>query len=94
MTDMTPVPTQVLTPSEQGRVEQLVWTLDKGRGWAVPAQPIPSEDLHLLQRSMAELEGRRVPADRVVIIAHLARLANHFRTERPADKATHYSFWM
>lgn len=33
----------------------------------------------------AELETRQIPADRVVIIANLARLANHFRTERPAD---------
>jgi hypothetical protein len=31
------------------------------------------------------MEARQAPASRVTVIAALARLANHFRTDRPAD---------
>jgi hypothetical protein len=36
----------------------------------------------------ADLQARQAPAAKSVVIAHLARLANHFRSERPADSWT------
>lgn len=44
-----------------------------------------SSDSQFLQAVEMRLEDRQAPTDRVVVIGHLARLANHFRTERPAD---------
>lgn len=74
---------QSLTPSEKARTEQLVWTEDMGRGWKI--RPISSSDSHFLIAIERRLGARQEPTDRVMVIAQLARLANHFRSERPAD---------
>src|ERR1700742_1827173 len=72
-----------MTQSERERVEQLVWTPNQGRGWREPV--ITSSDLPCLEAALREFEDRDKPADRVFIVASLARLANHFRSDRPAD---------
>lgn len=42
-------------------------------------------DLPCLRTALAAFETRQRPAERAAIVARLARLANHFRSERPAD---------
>lgn len=44
-----------------------------------------SSDLQFLAALERHLAARQTPTTRVAIVAHLARLANHFRADRPAD---------
>src|SRR5690349_16010694 len=72
-----------LTLYEKELVEQLVWTKDKGRGWK--ATPPPPRSRPLLAARIKELEDRQKPAGRVIVIRAVARLANHFRADRPPE---------
>lgn len=84
MTNVVPIQNpKDLTPSERERVERLVWTQDQGKGWVT--REINSSDLPYLRMAAESFEARQAPASREIIVALLARLANHFRSERPGD---------
>lgn len=83
MTNVVEFRQKDLTPSERARAERLVWTEDLGRGWK--ARPITSSDSQFLTEVLERLDARLQPADRVAVIGAIARLANHFRADRPAD---------
>lgn len=83
MTNVVEFKARDLTPSEREQAERLLWTENAGKGWK--ARSISSTDWQFLAALEQRLQDRQVPAGRVTIIAALARLANHFRTDRPAD---------
>src|SRR4051812_16937036 len=85
MTNEIAVQTQALTPSEQARAEQLVWTQDKGRGWNPFGMVTCSSDLQILHNLATELKARRPPAGRVMMVGLWAGFAILFRAEPPAD---------
>lgn len=84
-----PEPTNVVllnsaaTISEPERANRLLWTENAGKGWKV--HPIQSSDSQYLAGLSAAIQERQRPADRPIIIAILARLANYYGGDRSPE---------